>query len=69
MVVDDAIDGDVAGDVDGYNDDDGGRVAVNWGTCKCLAARPFISGKFPLNVPKYQHRINLCLDTVSDYLI
>ena len=37
MVVDDAIDGDVAGDIDGYNDDDGGRVAVNWGTCKCLA--------------------------------
>ena len=32
MAGDDAIDGDVFSD-----DDDGGRGALNWGTCKCLA--------------------------------
>ena len=33
MVGDDAFDCDV----DGGDDDDGGRCALNWGTCKCLA--------------------------------
>ena len=49
MAGDDAIDGDVFGD-----DDDGGRGALNWETCKGLTVRvhaPFF--KFPLNFPKY----------------
>ena len=34
MPIDDAIDGEVFGD-----DDDGGRGALNWGTCKGLTLR------------------------------
>ena len=40
MVGDDAIDGD---------DDDGGRGALNWGTCKCLA----VWVHAPLFLPNY----------------
>ena len=48
----DAIDGDVVG-----YDDDGGRGALNWRTCKCLAvwvqANLFLPNnlKSPLNLP------------------
>ena len=44
---------------DTVRDDDGGRGALNWGTCKCLAvwvdAPLFLPNNFksPLNLPKY----------------
>ena len=34
---------------DTVRDDDGGRGALNWGTCKCLPN----NFKSPLNLPKY----------------
>ena len=46
---DDAIDGDVGGN------DDGGRGALNWGTCKCLAVWVHTLNylKSPLNLSGY----------------
>ena len=72
MVGGDAIDGDVV-----VYDDDGGRGALNWRTCKYLAvwvqAPSFLPNnlKSPLNLQKYIFLIldqPLSMDTMSEYL-